>query len=481
MSVAPMNFTAALPEMFVLGGACVALLAELFLGQRVKNIAYTLVQVAVLGGLVFTLGQWGSARVVAFSGLYVSDDIAHILKLFITLTTFGAFVYSRHYVRDHNMPRGEYYILGLFSMLGMMVLVSGHSLITIYLGLELLSLPLYAMVAIKRHSRVSSEAAMKYFVMGSVASAMLLYGMSMLYGATGSLELSQIAQAVVQTPKAQQLILIFGLVFIVAGFGFKLAAVPFHMWAPDVYSGAPTSVTLFLGTAPKLAALGMVLRLLVFALPALFKQWQQLLIVLAIFSMGAGNLLAIAQSNIKRMLAYSAIAHVGFLLLGLIAGTRAGYSASLFYVLIYSLMSLGGFGLLVLLSRAGVEIENITDLTGLNTRNPWFAFLMLLVMLSMAGIPPTAGFFAKLLVIKALIDIHLVWLAVLAMVFAIVGVFYYLRIVKTMYFDAPGEPRTISVPLDMRIVFSVNAGALLILGIFPGGLLQYCLQAFGAV
>lgn len=478
MSPTTPNFMLALPEMFILAMACVALLAHLYLGRRFVNLAYYLVQLTLLVVAMITIARFSEPSAVSFSGLFISDTLASLLKLFIYLTVFCAFLYSKLYVQDRNIPRGEYYILGLFATLGMMVMVSAHSLLTLYLGLELLSLPLYAMVALCRDSVLATEASMKYFVMGAIASSMLLYGMSMLYGATASLDITEIAQVIMAMPANKTIILTFGLIFIVAGLAFKLAAAPFHMWAPDVYTGAPSAVTIFLATAPKVAAFGMVIRLLVFAMPGLLLQWQQLLIVLAIFSMGVGNLFAIAQSNLKRMLAYSAIAHIGFMLLGLIAGNNAGYTASLFYILIYSITSLGGFGLIVLLSKAGFEAENIVDLQGLNKRHPWLAFLMLVIMLSMAGVPPTVGFFAKFFVIKALVDVHMIWLAVLAMTIAILGAFYYIRVIKTMYFEDPIDNSAITIPRNLQIAFSINSLALLALGAFPIVILHLCQLAF---
>ncbi|NKB46605.1 MAG: NADH-quinone oxidoreductase subunit NuoN [Legionellales bacterium] len=473
------DFSAIIPEMIILAFACAALLADLFSPRQQKHLAYLLTQVGLAVAAIVTFVQWGKPTVVTFNYQFISDDISRLLKLFIYLTVFGAFYYSRQYLAQRNIPRGEYYVLGLFSTLGMMLLVSSHSFITLFLGLELLSLPLYAMVALQRDSAIASEAAMKYFVMGAIASGMLLYGMSLLYGASGSLDLALVAKSIIQSSNSQSWMYAFALVFIVAGIAFKFAAAPFHMWAPDVYSGSPSCVTLFLSSAPKVAAFGMALRLLVFALPDLFSQWQQLLMVLALFSIVLGNIFAIAQTNLKRMLAYSSIAHIGYMLLGLIAGTQFGYSASLFYILIYALMALAAFGMIVLLSKAGFEAENIEDFKGLNVRNPWLAFLVMLVMFSMAGIPPTIGFISKFLVLKAVIDVGIVWLAVIAVVFAMIGAFYYLRIVKTMYFDAPADASTLMIGRDMQLVISLNGIALLVLGLFPAGLLQACLTALG--
>jgi len=467
-------------EWVLLSGACLALIVDLFAGKKWPFASYLLVQIALLVGVVLSFMHLHDPKVVSFSHLYVSDIMGRILQSFILLIAFAAFIYSRHYVIRRHIAHGEYYVLGLFATVGMLVLVAAHSLLTIYLGLELLSLPLYAMVALQRDLPRASEAAMKYFVMGAIASAMMLYGMSMIYGATGSLDFSVIAEKIAALPQAQTPLLSFALVFIIVAIGFKLAAAPFHMWAPDVYSGAPTSVTLFLASAPKLAAFGMAARLLLMALPQMHIAWQQILMVMAILSMGFGNLLAIAQSNIKRMLAYSAIAHMGYMLLGFVAGSLQAYSASLFYILVYGLMSLGAFGILVLLSHSGFEVEKIEDLQGLNSQNPWFAFLMLIIMFSMAGVPPTVGFFAKLFVLKSLVDAHMVWLAALALGFAIIGVFYYLRIVKVMYFEKPKEARIFQCPLDMQLVFSANSLALLALGLFPGALLEVCRMAFAA-
>ena len=350
-------------------------------------------------------------------------------------------------------------------------------MLTVYLGIELLSLPLYAMTAIRRTNADATEAAMKYFVMGAIASGMLLYGISLLYGATGKLDLHDISVAIATQWQQQPGLLSFALVFILAGVGFKLAAAPFHMWAPDVYQGAPSSVTMFIATAPKIAAIGMTLHLLNLALPDLVVQWQKLLLVMALLSAGIGNLLAIVQSNIKRLFAYSAISHIGYALFGLLAATTAGYAASLYYILVYAVMSAGAFGLIVLLSHSGIEIQSIDDLKGLNKRNPWLAFLMMIVMLSMAGIPPTVGFFTKLLVLKALVDAHMIWVAILGLLFAVIGAFYYLKIIKVMYFDKAPEQSVITVSKSTLVIFSLNCLSLLYLGIFPSALINACMKA----
>jgi len=341
------------------------------------------------------------------------------------------------------------------------------------LGLELLSLSLYAMVAMHRDSAQASEAAMKYFILGAIASGMLLYGMSLIYGATGSLDISEISSSI-SNSSSDDMVLLLGLTFIIVALAFKLGAVPFHMWIPDVYHGAPTAVTLFISTAPKIAAFAMVMRLLVDGLGGLHVQWQDILVILAMLSIAIGNVVAIAQANIKRMLAYSTISHVGFLFLGILAGTDVGYSAAMFYVLIYALMSLGAFGMVILLSRAGFEADDIADFKGLNERSPWFAFMMLILMFSMAGVPPTVGFYAKLAVLSAVVDIGLVWLAVFGVLFAVVGAFYYLRIIKFMYFEKPDDDTPLETDFDMRAVMSANGLVVLALGIYPGALMALC-------
>lgn len=474
------NLHIALPEMIVLITACVALLADLFLRHRYASIAFIFAEIGLALAAFTTFLFLGGFKITILGGLFVSDDIAQLMKLFIYASVFLSFLYSKSYLDERQMPSGDYYILGLFSTLGMMVLVSAHSLLTIYLGLELLSLPLYAMTAIRRTNSDASEAAMKYFVMGAIASGMLLYGMSLLYGATGKLDLLDIANSVAANWQEQNTLLAFALVFILAGVGFKLAVVPFHMWAPDVYQGAPTSVTLFLSAAPKIAAVGMAFRILTLALADASSQWQQLLIVMSLLSTGIGNLLAISQSNIKRLLAYSAISHMGYALFGILASSAEGYAAALYYVLVYSLMTVAAFGLIVLLSRQGVEVEAIDDLKGLNKRNPWIAFMMLIVMFSMAGVPPTVGFFTKLLVLKALVDVHLTWVAVLGLIFAVIGAYYYVRIVKVMYFDDATDKSPVQISTPMNLIFSANCLSLLFLGIFPSALITACMSAFAA-
>jgi NADH-quinone oxidoreductase subunit N len=361
----------------------------------------------------------------------------------------------------------------------MMILISAHNLLTIYLGLELLSLSMYAMVAFNRDSIDASEAAMKYFVLGALASGMLLYGMSLLYGITGSLDITVIRHNINAMGPNSSVVLGVGLVLVIIGMAFKLGAVPFHMWIPDVYHGAPTAVTLYIGAAPKIAAFAMIMRLLVEGLGDLYGQWQDILIIMAVLSMAVGNVIAIAQTNIKRMLAYSTISHVGFLLLGILSGTKAGFSASMFYAIVYALMSMGGFGMIILLSRAGFESDKLDDFKGLNDRSPWFALMMLILMFSMAGVPPTLGFYAKLSVLQAVVNTNHTWLAVVAIIFSIIGAFYYLRIIKLMYFDKPVSDQPFESSTDMKVVLSANALAILALGIFPGNLLALCASAIG--
>jgi len=353
-------------------------------------------------------------------------------------------------------------------------MISASSFLTLYLGLELLSLCLYAMVALQRDSSVASESAMKYFVLGAIASGMLLYGMSMLYGATGSLDLQVISQQL--SSVTDKTILAFGLVFIIVGVAFKLGAVPFHMWIPDVYQGSPTAVTLYIASAPKIAAFAMLMRLLVGGLLELHEQWQGILIILAVASMAIGNIVAIAQTNIKRMLAYSAISHVGFLLLGVLSGTEEGFAASMFYIITYVLMSLASFGMIIIMSRKGFEADKLDDFKGLNERNPWFAFMMMFIMFSMAGVPPFVGFWAKLSVLKAVVSADLLWLAAVAVVFSIIGAFYYLRIIKVMYFDKAEETQPIECATDLRLVFTLNAGLILVIGLMPDSLIALCKQ-----
>ncbi|HAT8178367.1 TPA: NADH-quinone oxidoreductase subunit NuoN [Legionella pneumophila] len=472
------NIHVAIPEMIILITACLALLADLFFRHKLKSIAFYISCIGILVSALVSFLFIGGFKVLIFNKLFISDDIGHLMKLFIDITVLLSFIYSQSYLDERQMPSGDYYVLGLFSTLGMMILVSAHSLLSLYLGLELMSLPLYAMTAIRRTDSDASEAAMKYFVMGAIASGMLLYGISLVYGATGKLDLLDVANAVAVNWQQQNTLFAFAMVFILAGVGFKLAAVPFHMWAPDVYQGAPSSVTLFISTAPKIAALGMALRFLTIGLVDVTVQWQQIILVMSLLSTGIGNLLAVVQTRIKRLLAYSAISHIGYALFGVLAASSAGYAAALYYILVYAVMSAAGFGLVVLMSNHGMEIDSIDDLKGLNKRNPWLAFMMLIVMFSMAGVPPTVGFFTKLLVLKALVDAHMTWLAVVGLLFTVIGAYYYLRIVKIMYFDQPENEDMVRIGKGNTIVYSLNCLSLLYLGIFPGALIAACINAF---
>jgi NADH-quinone oxidoreductase subunit N len=389
------------------------------------------------------------------------------------------YIYSKFCLRQFRMFRADFYTLSLFALLGVMLLISANSLVMIYLGLEMTALSTYALVAFDRESKRGSEAAMKYFVLGSMASGMLLYGMSMIYGATGSMDLQQISVAI-SNQDGDNVMLVFGLAFLVVGLAFKLGVVPFHMWIPDVYEGAPVAVTLFISSIPKMAGFAMAYRLLYTGLGDLHGDWQQMLSILAILSIVLGNLAAIAQTNIKRMLAYSTISHMGFILMGLLPGTAEGFGASMYYVIVYSLMSAGAFGMVILLSARGVEAEQLDDFKGLNQRNSWYAAIMAMVMFSMAGVPVFVGFFAKWLVIKAALDAGLMWLAISAVVFSVVGAFYYLRVVKLMYFDEPVTGSTIDAPVDFRAAISLNGIMMLGLGIFSSSLIAVCMSSFGA-
>jgi len=480
LTIADLNLNMALllPEILMLTMGCLILAIDAYLPKHLRGLTYQLSQGTLLGAALLIIAAMPSQRVLAMNGMFVSDPMGAVLKLFIVLIVFFAFIYSRDYLRDRKLLKGEYFVLGLFAVLGMMVMVSAHSLLTIYLGLELLSLSLYAMIAMHRDSQQASEAAMKYFVLGALASGMLLYGMSMIYGITGTLDLAELAQAIPQASE-HQTILVFGLVFIVIGLAFKLGAVPFHMWLPDVYQGAPTAVTLFIASAPKIAAFAMLMRLLVDGMQHLHSDWQDMLILLSILSMATGNIIAIAQRNIKRMLAYSTIAHVGYLMLGILTASKTGYAASMFYVVVYSLMTLGAFGVIVLLSRAGFEAEQIDDFKGLNDRNSWYAFIMLIIMLSMAGAPPFIGFWAKWSVLTQVVQAGFIWLAVIAVLFAIIGAFYYLRIIWMMYFEKAEDTTPIEAGMELRVALSANALVILGLGIMPHTLMAVCLGALG--
>jgi len=484
-----LNLIPALPEIFLAIAISVILLVDLFTKDVKRNITYVLSIVAMgVCGLI-TFSSLGSGETVyTFNNMFVADPMSNILKLFSYLAVALTLVYSRQYAAQRDMiggfKGGEFYILALFSLLGQMVMISANNFLIIYLGLELMSLSLYALVAIRRDHAVSTEAAMKYFILGALASGFLLYGISMLYGATGSLDLTEVAQAI-GSGTVNKPVLVLGLVFVVAGLAFKLGVVPFHMWVPDVYQGAPTAVTLLLGGAPKLATFAITIRLLVEALPALAVDWQQMLTILAVLSMAIGNITAIMQTNIKRMLAYSTISQMGFVLLGLLSGifTAAdgsvvnGYGAAMFYSITYVMTTLGVFGVIMLLSRTGFEAENIDDFKGLNQRSPWFAFVMLLFMFSLAGVPPVVGFYAKLSVLQSVVANGQIWLAIFAVLFSLIGAYYYLRVVKVMYFDEPAQTEKLAVTPDVGIALSANGVAVLALGLLPGPLMAACAAA----
>ncbi|GAB1414489.1 MAG: NADH-quinone oxidoreductase subunit NuoN [Burkholderiales bacterium] len=471
-------------EIFILLMACVLLVVDVAAGKGRRWLAYLLAQLTLAGCFGITLATLDGQGVTTFSNMFVDDLFADFLKLVLYPAVAVMLVYSREYLAARNLDKGEFYVLVLFATLGMMVMISACHFLTLYLGLEMLALSLYALVAIDRDSARATEAAMKYFVLGAMASGLLLYGMSMVYGAVGSLELFEIGQRIA-TGSGNKTVLVFGLVFIVAGLAFKLGVVPFHMWIPDVYEGAPTAVTLFIGSAPKLAAFAIAMRLLVTGLAELAQHWQVMLMILAALSIALGNLAAIAQTNLKRMLAYSTISHMGFMLLGLLSGIVGGdprfalnaYSSAMFYAIAYVLMSLGSFGMILLLSRAGFEAENIADFKGLNKRSPWFAAIMMILMFSLAGIPFFVGFFAKFAVLQAVVAANLTWLAVYAVLFSLVGAFYYLRVVKVMYFDAPTDTAPLQAPRDMRVLLSINGLAVALVGLLPEGVLKYSIYA----
>ena len=469
----------AYPELFLLAAACVILVADLFVKDENRIVTYALTQAALAGTVVITWITATREPVYTFSQMFVDDLMADVLKLLVCLSTMAVLVYARPYISARGMFRGEFFALTLFATLGMMVMISGNHLLVLYIGLELMMLSLYSMVALQRDSPVATEAAMKFFVLGALASGMLLYGMSMVYGATGTLNVSELGQ-IISEGSVIGLVLIFGLVFVVAGLGFELGVVPFHMWVPDVYQGAPSAVTLFVSSAPKIAGFALIVRLLGQALGAdqLLAEWQQMLAVMAVLSLIIGNVTAIVQTNLKRMLAYSTIAHMGFVLLGVLAGDENGFSAAMFYMVVYVLMNLGAFGMILLLSRSGFEADNLDDFRGLNQRSPWYAFVMLLIMFSMIGIPPTVGFYAKLAVLQAVLTTGMsgaLGIAIIAILLSTVGAFYYLRIVKLMYFDAPQDVSPIAPQADVKVLMSLNGLAILLFGIMPGPLMALCL------
>jgi NADH-quinone oxidoreductase subunit N len=465
----------ATPEIYLGLAACAILMLDLLLNDAQRRWTGVLAVISLVITAMLVAVQPVTVKFVGLGGLFEMDRMAQVLKVVTLLTVAVVFVYSTDYLQRRGILKGEYYVLGLFAALGAMVLISAGSLITLYLGLELMSLCLYAMVAFDRESGIAAESAIKYFVLGSMASGTLLYGMSIIYGVTGNLELGAIAAAV-QNGLGDNVGLVFGIAFLIVGVGFKFGAVPFHMWIPDVYEGSPTCVTVFIGTASKLAAFALAMRLLPEALAGSQPNWSQMLIVLAVLSMAIGNIVAIAQSNLRRMLAYATISHVGYVLLGILSGTAQGYQASMFYMISYVIVAAGAFGMILLLARQGFEADKITDFRGLNARSPWFAGMMAILMFSLAGLPPFIGFWAKLGVVQAVIG-NYTWLAVVAVLFSVVGAFFYLRIVKLMYFDEPTETTIIGGSVLMRTVLSANALLVFGLGVIPGTLLQLCQRA----
>lgn len=476
------------PEIFLLTLACVVALVDLFVTDARRGPTYWLTQ-ATLG--VFALMHFcyfdAGQTVYAMNSMVVSDPMGHLLGGLAGIAMMVTLVYARPYAESREMLKGELFTLSLFALLGIAIMVSANNFLVIYLGLELMSLSLYAVTALRRDHAVATEAAMKYFVLGALASGFLLYGLSMMYGATGSLSISRVFE-VITTGVPNKSVLVFGVVFVVAGLGFKLGAAPFHMWVPDVYQGAPTAATLLIGGAPKLAAFAITIRLLVEGMIGLAVDWQQMLVVLSVLSLLVGNLAAIAQTNLKRMLAYSTISQMGFVLLGLASGVvndntlsaANAYSSAMFYAVTYVLTTLGSFGMIMLLARQGHEAEQISDFAGLARRSPWYALVMTIFMLSLAGVPLTAGFTAKLSVLQAMVSTNVgayIWLAVFAVVMSLIGAFYYLRVIKQMFFDEPSDVAPLSAPADVRVVMSLNGLAVLVIGVLPGGLMALCAQA----
>jgi len=474
-----------LPDALVMAAIVVAWLNDTFAGPAGRRTTYYIALVStVVAGVWFAVQAFDPHVYYSFSQMYVVDPFASAMKAVVSLGYAVSIVYSRKYLEDRDLFRGEFFLLGLFSLLGQIVMISGNNFLTLYLGLELMSLSLYAVIALRRDSTRPTEAAMKYYVLGALASGFLLYGISMLYGATGELQLNKVLIAIA-SGHINGLVLLFGVVFIVAGVAFKMGAVPFHMWVPDVYQGAPTAMTLLTGGGPKVAAFAWAVRFLVMGLLPLAVDWQQMLIILAALSLIVGNITGIVQRNVKRMLAYSAISNMGFVLLGLLAGIVDGkvgsaasaYGSAMFYSIIYLLTTLGAFGIVMLLARRDFEAETLDDFKGLNQRSPVFAFVMMIIMFSLAGIPPTVGFYAKLAVLEATMNAGLTWLAVLAVITSLFGAFYYLRIVKLMYFDAPLDTAPIEAHACNRALLALNGVAVLALGIVPGPLMSLCLRA----
>jgi len=471
-------FAIATPEIFLLAALCLVLLIGLFFQHESQVVTYLTTLLALLSTALLTYGSSFGKRVreVGLDRMYILDDLSGLLKVSILLLSCMYFVYARKYLRDQAIWRSEFFVLSMTATLGMMIIVSGYHILVLYLGLEMLSLSLYALIAMRRDHSHAVEAAMKYFILGALASGLLLYGVSLLYGLSGTLAIDQLAIyfSSEKDQLATNLPALLALVFIVAGMSFKLGIVPFHFWLPDVYEGAPTAMTLFLSSIPKVAALALMIRFLAEGMGAISEQWGQLLLMLGLLSVVFGNMAAIAQTKLKRMLAYSTIAHMGFIFVGMMTATHTGYSAALFYTLVYALMTMGAFAVLIMLGQQGAEPEDLEDLRGLHERHPWVAFMMLLILLSMLGFPLTVGFYAKLTIIQALVDVRLVWAAVILVVMSVIGAFYYLRLIKIMYFDKPLSQQPLQAGLDFHVLLSVNGLLMLALGVFPSALMAIC-------
>jgi NADH-quinone oxidoreductase subunit N len=475
-AVTTADLAIAAPEISLLAAICIVLLVDLFLTDRTRVVTYLLSLVALAVVAIVTVTE-PDGRAYAFHAMYVSDMVGRIVKLVACGAVATTFLYSRDFLIARGLFRGEFYVLGLFATLGIFVIASAASLLTAYLGIEVLALSLYGLVACDRDSKVAAESAMKYFTLGAIASGTLLYGISIIYGVTGTFSLTDLAGGL-HPDAARNVGVLFGLAFLVAGIGFKFGAVPFHMWVPDVYHGAPSAVTLFLGTGPKLAYFALAFRVLAEGLGGAVDAWRETLLVLAVLSVAVGSLVGVVQTNLKRLLAYSTIANVGFILLAILTGSSTGYRAALFYTISYVLMALGSFAMILMLARADFEGDRIDDFRGLAQKSPWFAWMMLFLMVSTAGVPPFIGFFAKLYVLQALVDAGLTWVALVALAFSVVAAFYYLRVVKAMFFDEPPE---VAVPLSgngaMRFVLSLNAIAVLALGVFSTALIAAIARA----
>lgn len=482
-----MNLVPAYPEIILLLSTLGILLVDMFLPEKRRIVTYLLSLGAILLCAVFSFNlMFADTTIYAFGSMFISDPVSHLMKLCTYVAMFMTLIYSRSYIDERGMTGGfiggEFYVLALFSMLGQMIVISSANFVVLYLGIELMSLPLYALVAMRRGDIRASEAAIKYFVLGVLGSGFLLYGISMLYGATGTFNIMEIAR-ISALEEVNQTILVFGVVFVVSGIAFKLGVAPFHMWVPDVYEGAPTAVTLLIGGAPKIAAVAICLRVLIEGLMPLVVDWQQMLLIISVLSMAVGNITALIQNNIKRMLAYSAIAQMGFMLMGLLSGmfgenaidaAANAYSSAFFYTLIYILATMGAFGVMLMLSRSGHEAEKLKDFQGLHHRNPWYAFMMMIFMISLAGLPPIAGFYAKFSVLQAVVASGRIWLAIVAILLSVVGAFYYLRVIKMMYFDKPLNPEKLVASPDGTITLSLNMAAVIFLGILPGFLMSLC-------